>query len=116
MSTTSEEAVRGAMLGVIDPELGDNVVDLGMYQGADVAPGGQVTVRLALTTAACPLRSQLQHDITERVGTLPGVTGVSVRTSELSKEAKSELMARARWKARDRASSTQIPGRTRVLA
>jgi ATP-binding protein involved in chromosome partitioning len=116
MTTTSEEAVRGAMLGVIDPELGDNVVDLGMYQGAEISVEGDVTVRLALTTAACPLRTQLQHDITERVGTLPGVVHVSVRTSELSKEAKSNLMARARWKARDRAATTQIPGRTRVLA
>jgi ATP-binding protein involved in chromosome partitioning len=116
MPTTSQEAVRGALLGVIDPELGDNVVDLGMYQGADLGPEGDVTVRLALTTAACPLRTQLQHDITERVGGLPGVTAVTVRTSELSREAKAELMARARWKARDRASATQIPGRTRVLA
>ncbi len=104
------------MLGVIDPELGDNVVDLGMYQGADIDADGHVTVHLALTTAACPLRSQLQHDVTGRVETLPGVTHVSVRTSEMSPEAKSELMAKARWKARDRAVATQIPGRTRVLA
>jgi ATP-binding protein involved in chromosome partitioning len=116
VAITSEQAVRGAMLGVIDPELGDNVVDLGMYQGAEVAPSGAVTVRLALTTAACPLRNQLQHDINERVASLPGVTSVEVRTSEMSKQAKSDLMARARWKARDRASATQIPGRTRVLA
>jgi ATP-binding protein involved in chromosome partitioning len=104
------------MLGVIDPELGDNVVELGMYRSADIDPVGNVTVHLALTTAACPLRTQLQRDITERVGSLPGVTHVSVRTSEMSREAKSQLMARARWKARDRAVSTRIPGRTRVLA
>jgi ATP-binding protein involved in chromosome partitioning len=104
------------MLGVIDPELGDNVVDLGMYRHADITADGAVTIHLALTTAACPLRTQLQRDITERVGSLPGVTHVSVRTSEMSREDKAALMARARWKARDRPSNTRIPGRTRVLA
>jgi ATP-binding protein involved in chromosome partitioning len=104
------------MLGVIDPELGDNVVELGMYRRADIAADGAVTVHLALTTAACPLRTQLQKDVTERVGSLPGVTHVSVRTSEMSRDDKAALMARARWKARDRPSRTQIPGRTRVLA
>ena len=79
------EAIEGAMRGVIDPELGDNVVDLGMYQGADVADEGTVTVHLALTTAGCPLRAQLQRDTTSRVGSLPGVTEVKVRTSEMTR-------------------------------
>lgn len=104
------------MRGVMDPELGDNVVDLGMYQDATIADDGKVTVRLALTTAACPLRLQLQHDVEARVGSLPGVTKVSVRTVEMSREQKRDLMARARWKARDGAPAIDIPGRTRVLA
>jgi ATP-binding protein involved in chromosome partitioning len=104
------------MLTVIDPELGDNVVDLGMYQGAEITADGLVTVSLALTTAACPLRAQLQRDITGRVASLPGVNEVKVRTSEMSADAKRALMARARLKAQDRAPDTEIPGRTRVLA
>jgi ATP-binding protein involved in chromosome partitioning len=104
------------MLGVIDPELGDNVVELGMYTGADVATDGSVLVHLALTTAGCPLRSQLQGDTEARVGSLPGVTAVTVVTSEMSREDKSALMARARWKARDQAPTTDIPGTTRVVA
>jgi ATP-binding protein involved in chromosome partitioning len=104
------------MRGVIDPELGDNVVDLGMFSGADVAEDGAVTVHLALTTAGCPLRAQLQGDVTARVSSLPGVTAVHVRTTEMSREQRSALMARARWKARENASLTDIPGRTRVIA
>jgi ATP-binding protein involved in chromosome partitioning len=104
------------MFGVIDPELGDNVVDLGMYQGADVSPDGSVVVRLALTTAGCPLRGQLQRDTENRVRSLPGVTSVRVNTSEMSREDKTALMARARWKARDQAPMTDIPGTTRVVA
>jgi ATP-binding protein involved in chromosome partitioning len=112
----TEEVVRGAMRGVIDPELGDDLVDLGMYLGADIAGDGTVTVRVALTTAGCPLRSQLQHDVTERVGSLPGVSAVKVTMSEMGPAEKKELMARARRRAQENPPVTDIPGRTRVLA
>lgn len=109
--------MRGAMFGVIDPELGDNVVELGMYQGADIDEAtGAVTVHIALTTAACPLRGQIDRDVTARVGTLPGAGAVKVRTSEMDRGQKSALMARARLTAAGRAPATEIPGRTRVLA
>jgi ATP-binding protein involved in chromosome partitioning len=116
VNVPSAEAIKGAMRGVMDPELGDNVVDLGMYRGADVDDAGLVTVHLALTTAGCPLRAQLQRDTSTRVGSLPGVTRVRVKTSEMSKSEKSALMAQARWKVREKASITDIPGRTRVVA
>ena len=48
-----------ALEQVIDPELGDNVVDLGMVRSASQADDGRVEVTLALTTAGCPLRAQL---------------------------------------------------------
>src|SRR6516164_8285736 len=104
------------MRGVIDPELGDDLVDLGMYQGAQIGEDGTVTVSIALTTAGCPLRAQLQRDVEDRVGTLPGVTAVRVRTSEMSVEQKKDLMARARLRAQENPPATEIPGRTRVLA
>ena len=115
-SDLTEDVIKGAMRGVIDPELGDNVVDLGMYLGAQIEPDGAVTVLLALTTAGCPLRTQLQHDTEARVGSLPGVTSVRVRTTEMTRDDKSALMAQARWKAREGAPATDIPGRTRVVA
>ena len=117
MATITPEEVRGALYGVRDPELGDNVVDLGMYQGADIDPEtGDITVHLALTTAACPLRGQLQHDIEARVGALPGVGAVKVRTSEMDRAQKRAVMDRARWKVREGAPATEIPGRTQILA
>ncbi len=112
----NNDAVLAAMRGVIDPELGDNLVDLGMYLGCKITEGGSVTVRVALTTAGCPLRTQLQRDVTARVGTLPGVTEVHVRTSEMSSGQKKDLMARARRRAQEHPPATEIPGRTRVLA
>jgi ATP-binding protein involved in chromosome partitioning len=112
----SPEAVKNAMRGVIDPELGDDLVDLGMYQGAEIAGDGTVTVSIALTTAGCPLRAQLKRDVEDRVGSLPGVGAVRVRTSEMSAQQKKELMARARLRAQENPPVTDIPGRTRVLA
>jgi ATP-binding protein involved in chromosome partitioning len=104
------------MFGVIDPELRDNVVELGMYRRAEIADDGSVVVHLALTTAGCPLRAQLQRDTEARVGSLPGVRSVRVVTTEMAREDKAALMARARWKARDQAPGTDIPGTTRVVA
>jgi ATP-binding protein involved in chromosome partitioning len=112
----SEEAVLAAVRGVIDPELGDDLVDLGMYQGCEIDAAGTVTVRVALTTAGCPLRAQLRRDVTERVGSLAGVTSVQVATSEMSAGQRKDLMARARRRAQEHPPATEIPGRTRVLA
>jgi len=111
-----EGTIREAMRGVVDPELGADVVELGMFEGCDIGADGAVEVRLALTTAACPLRSQLRRDVQNRVGSLPGVKSVSVRTSEMDREQRRGLMERARARAQDRAPTTSIPARTRVLA
>jgi ATP-binding protein involved in chromosome partitioning len=116
VAVVDEAAVRGAMRGVIDPELGDDLVDLGMYQGAHFGSDGVVTVDVALTTAGCPLRAQIERDVKARIGRLPGVTGVKVKTIEMGAQQKRELMARARQKAQEDPVSTDIPARTRVLA
>ena len=112
----SEEAVRSALTGVIDPELGDNVVALGMVRRIEVGDGGRVDVTLALTTAGCPLRAQLMRDVRDRVGALPGVTEVGVHFGEMTAEQKRSLMERARWKARENPPVTDIPSTTRIVA
>jgi len=104
------------MQGVVDPELGADLVDLGMYQGAEVAADGSVTVEVALTTAGCPLRAQIARDVKDRVGSLPGVTSVAVRTVEMSSQQKKAVMARARARAAEQPVATEVPPRTRVLA
>jgi ATP-binding protein involved in chromosome partitioning len=112
----ADEVVVTALRGVIDPELGDNVVDLGMVRGVEVSTGGEVVVELALTIAGCPLRTQLQGDVEGRVGGLPGVASVRVRMAEMTAEERSRVMARARWKARERPAETEIPPSARVVA
>ncbi len=114
--SVSESDVRSSLRGVIDPELGDNVVDLGMIRQISNDGDGTVTVWVALTVATCPLRSQLQRDIVARTESLPGVTKVNVEMTTMSPEERSAVMARARWKARDTSPDTEIPPNTRVLA
>jgi ATP-binding protein involved in chromosome partitioning len=115
-STPDAEAVRGALRGVIDPELGDNIVELGMVRDIAVDATGHVDVGIALTTAGCPLRAQLRDDTIARVGSLPEVSSVKVHMSEMTGDEKRALMERARWKARENAPATDIPATARVAA
>lgn len=105
----------GLMRGVIDPELGSDIVDLGMAKGARVDPDGTVHVTIALTTSGCPLRAQIQKDVKARVASLPGVTKVRMDWTELTAEEKAETMSRARLNAAANAPDTEIPATTRVL-
>ena len=112
-----EQTVRAALLGVVDPELGDNIVDLGMVRSVRVGTGGDVTVEVALTVAGCPLRGQLTADVTTRVGSVPGVRTVDVVMGEMGAAERGALMDRARRRARDeRVLATDIPPTARVLA
>jgi len=114
-SLPTPDDVMQLLRGVIDPELGSDIVDLGMAKGARVDPDGTVVVTVALTTAGCPLRAQIQRDVRTRVGSLPGVTAVRIDWTELTAEEKSAAMAKARWNVRERAPDTEIPPTTKVL-
>jgi metal-sulfur cluster biosynthetic enzyme len=54
-STLTVEDVTEAMKDVVDPELGINVVDLGLVYGVDIDDASRVTLDMTLTSAACPL-------------------------------------------------------------
>ncbi len=109
------DEIMGLLRGVIDPELGSDIVDLGMAKGATVGPDGEVVVTIALTTAGCPLRAQIQRDIRARIGSLPGVTSVRLDWTELTADEKAAAMAKARWNVREQAPETAIPPTARVI-
>jgi len=56
----TEDDVAEALRDVIDPELGINVVDLGLLYGVDIQPDGHVRVDMTLTSAACPLTDMIE--------------------------------------------------------
>ncbi len=114
--SADSEALIGVLRGVMEPELGDNIVDLGMVRGAVHDDAGLATVTIALTTSGCPMRASIQRDVRHRMLTLPGVDEVKLVWDELNAEEKARVMERARLNARENASPTSIAADTRVLA
>jgi len=112
----SEEAVVQLLRCVIDPELGADIVTLGMVPRVSVGSDGDVTVEVKLTIGGCPLRGQIKKDVESRLGVHPGVTSVHIDWGEMTSEERSEVMSTARWNARERAPDTEIPTSTRILA
>jgi len=102
--------------GVVDPELGADIVELGMVNGVLVNDDGWIEVTVALTISGCPLRVQIRDDVQSKVSGLPGVTGVKVHFGEMNQEQRSQVMQRARKSAANRAPATEVPLTARVLA
>jgi ATP-binding protein involved in chromosome partitioning len=105
-----------ALRSVVDPELGDDIVALGMVGEVEVDREGRVTVPVALTVAGCPLRHQIEADVVGRVSGVAGVASVAVRVGTMDAAARQEVMSRARLKAQSAAVPTDIPETARILA
>ncbi len=115
VAAPSIEEVQNLLRAVIDPELGDNIVDLGMA-GAITMADGVVTIGVKLTIRGCPLRAQIQKDIRSRLEVHPWVTKVKIDWGEMTPEERTDVMSRARWNARENATDTAVPLSARVLA
>lgn len=63
VATTPLEDVEEALKDVIDPELGVNIVDLGLLYGLKYADDGVLLLDLTLTTAACPLTDIIEEQV-----------------------------------------------------
>jgi ATP-binding protein involved in chromosome partitioning len=113
MADTS--AIEATLRGVLDPELGSDIVDLGMVHGIEI-DGSTVHIRIALTIAACPMRDQIENDVVRKVKAMPGVDDVAVDVVAMTQAQRSEVMSKARRHARDNAEPTRVNPLTRVIA
>ena len=99
-----EDMVRAALKNVYDPEIGLNIVDLGLVYDVDVAEAGKaVTVNMTLTTPACPAGPMILDNAKKEVEALkdvyPQLQDVDIRLvwtpfwnpSMMSEEAREEL-------------------------
>ena len=107
--------IDAALRRVIDPELGANIVDLGMVKDVH-ADGGHLRVKIALTIAACPLRDQIENEVQRKLRAVPGVTDVTIDIGAMTQAERTDLMERARLRAREDAEPTMVHPNTRVVA
>ena len=112
----TEADVLATLRGVVDPELGSDIVDLGMVNGVEIAGDGFVTVTVSLTISGCPLRVQIRDDVKSKVLGLPGVPGVKVKFGEMDQAQRTQVMQRARLHASRNAPDTAVPLTTRIVA
>ncbi len=74
----TKEQVMETLKTVYDPEVGVNIVDLGLIYDVDVDEAGLVRVEMTLTTPGCPLHETLNVAIDRALKALPGVNLVQV--------------------------------------
>ena len=80
----TEALVRSALKSVMDPDLGIDIVTLGFVKQVTIE-GGAVSMRIELTTPACPVKEQLKKQAEDVVARVPGVTRV---TAEMTAQVK----------------------------
>ncbi|MBX6322759.1 MAG: NifU N-terminal domain-containing protein [Rhodospirillaceae bacterium] len=105
--TDIRDRVVEALRGVIDPELGYNIVDLGLVYDVAVAEDGAVRVTMTTTTPGCPATNYLKQGAGASVSAVPGVERVEVNLVHqprwspdmMSPEAKAHfgMRGRRRW-------------------
>lgn len=77
MTAPLADQVRDALRVVIDPELGENVVDLGFIYGIDVTDG-KVWIVMTATTPGCPATGFLKEGAQAAASAVPGVVRADV--------------------------------------
>ncbi len=93
-----QEAIYEALKQVHDPEVGINIVDMGLIYGVDI-DGAKVDLIMTLTSPACPAGPHILGQVDERLKEMDGVEDVDIRVvwtppwspDMLSEEARDQL-------------------------
>ena len=109
------EKVINQLRGVVDPELGSDIVDLGMVKKIDFKDNGDLKITIALTTAGCPLKAQIQKDVRLRIKSISEISHVKIEWTELTDEERAKTMDRARFNLSQEDVVTQIPRTTKSI-
>lgn len=76
--TWTEDRVREELTQVLDPEVGLNIVEMGLVYGVEVDDHDNIAVRMTLTTPGCPMHGSLAEGVQRVLEALPGVGSASV--------------------------------------
>ena len=110
------EDILKALANVVDPELGADIVSLGMVGEPSIDSDGNVNAPIALTIAKCPLRSQIESEATARIASLPGVSNVTITITAMDADQREALMMRARKISQTDSPPTSVGLTTRILS
>ena len=69
----TEDLVLEALKNVVDPELGINIVDLGLVYEVTVDPSGDIDITYSLTTMGCPIGPMIEDQMRGFLAAVPGV-------------------------------------------
>ncbi|MHB1422743.1 MAG: SUF system Fe-S cluster assembly protein [Gemmataceae bacterium] len=94
-----EERVIAALRTVFDPEIPVNIHELGLIYDLKIDPSGAVSIRMTLTSPACPVAGALPGQVQSRVEAVAGVSSAQVELvwdppwemSRMSEEARLQL-------------------------
>lgn len=78
MSQAMKDSMMGAIENVIDPELGIDIVNLGLIYDVDLTEDGTAEVTMTLTSMGCPMGPQIVANIEQELKELPEVKDVNV--------------------------------------
>lgn len=78
MNEALKENILGALENVIDPELGIDIVNLGLVYGVSLNADGVCTVTMTLTTMGCPLAGHIEADVRRALADIPEVKEIEV--------------------------------------
>lgn len=78
MAELTEKQIKDALRQVIDPEIGMDVVTLGMIRQISIGEEGEVEVKMVLTAPFCPLASYLVEQVRMTAASVPGVKEAKV--------------------------------------
>lgn len=78
MDEALQDNILGALENVIDPELGIDIVNLGLIYGVEMNDEGICDVTMTLTTMGCPLSAHIEADIKRALADIPEISDVNV--------------------------------------
>ena len=111
----THEKIINQLRGVVDPELGSDIVDLGMVKDVLIKNEGHLHLTIALTTSGCPLRAQIQKDVHAKMRSIVEINRVTIDWTELSDDERAKTMDRARFNLSKEEIATQIPKSTKSI-
>ncbi|WP_072845986.1 Mrp/NBP35 family ATP-binding protein [Rhodococcus tukisamuensis] len=117
MPAVTESDVRSALARVLDPEIRKPITELGMVKSVEIADDASVDIVVLLTTAGCPMRTEITDRVTKAVADVAGIGAIRVELDVMDDEQRTELRKSLRGDSAEPVIPFAQPGSlTRVYA